>query len=1113
MNHLNFNGKIITFYSYKGGVGRSMSLVNIACLMAKQSKKVLLIDWDLEAPGLHSFFGSSINKEDLGLVDFITKAGEIIKIESQNNEKGYLRFFTENAANYISKEVGVEGSNFKIDIIKAGKLGEGYSDKLNAIHWIDFYKIAPTFFRSFAQFLESRYDYILIDARTGLADTSGVCTMLMPQILVLVFALNNQNINGVIEVAKQSAFYRFDSNDHRRLTIYPLPSRIDNENPKELAKWITTYSERFEGMFKELHLLDICNLENYFNLAKIPYKPAYAYGENIPVIDESTDNDFFISYHYNQFLKLLQDDTSIWDILSPQQLEENRKQANIHFQNGYKFSTNNEFEKAIEEFEKSLELNPDNENALSNLGLAFAKLAETKKGIEAELLYKEAFDKYQRAIAIDPDNYDVQDTPFTNPPIEIIKQGNEALRDYFVHRRKNSGELLNEAKLILLGDSRSGKTSFANRLLGKELPKETDRTQGIDIVIGEYSFPATNGQDFKINTWDFAGQDKYKTLHQLFYTESSLYVMVAEAGNTNIDYDDWFQTAALFGGGSPLILVLNEFKPGIGTGSFDTNYWKKQYPELLKEVFTVNLGTKQNLAAVEEYIQFLSQTLPLTKYSFPSNWAAIRKILNERRNERYITLNEYLKICKDNDLPDRESALILSSVLHKVGDCLHYQRSELLKQYVILKNEWAAEAVYKILDDNIVTEKKFGFFDLSDLDRIWNSVEYTDMRPQLLELMKQFKLAYQLPDKTEFVIPSLLPYTVPAGFSWPDLYSLEIYIEYEFLPKALLTQFIVTRNTDIAGGGTLVWRHGAILKWEDKALAEVSKTKLQGRDAFYIRTQGDNRKEMMTAILKTFRELHSEYKGIKYIEKISCTCEGCRNRENKQHYYDFVNLQFRLEKGKYLVECANSLNTINVVELLENIFVFEEFKKGNGLRLKEDVIRENSQGIRVLKFFLASSNELINERKKIELALDKKNDILRKQGFLIELLIWEDGKHIGKSLRSQDYYNLEIEQCDLFVMLFYSKVGKYAAEEFELVKSLFEKKGIPRICVFQKDKDLPKNQSEEEADSRYDFLKRLNEIEHFPILFDTADRLVNELEDVIDKLLEDADFVKELSVD
>jgi Leucine-rich repeat (LRR) protein len=707
----------------------------------------------------------------------------------------------------------------------------------------------------------------------------------------------------------------------------------------------------------------------------------------------------------------------------------------------------------------------------------------------------------------------VGNNPFTKPPPEIVKKGTKAITEYFEQRKKTGEELLNEVKLILLGDGRSGKTSFAHRLLNKELPNESDRTQGVDIVIGEYGFLLANGKNFKINIWDFAGQDKYKTLHQLFYTESSLYVMVAESGNMTTDYDDWFQTAELFGEGSPLILILNEFKSGMGMGSFDTNYWKKQFPELLKEVFTVNLGTKQNFSATEEYIRLLAQTLPHTKYAFPSNWAAIRRVLNERRNEQYIMLKEYFKICNENNLPEKESALILSSVLHKIGDCLHYQKSELLKQFIILKNEWATEAVYKILDDKTVAEDKCGFFNLSDLARIWNKPEYEDMRPQLLELMKQFKLAYQLPGKEEFVTPPLLPLSNPEDFIWPDEDSLELYIEYEFLPKALLTQFIVTRHADIANGRTLVWRNGVILKWEDEALAEVSKTKLQGRDAFHIRTQGNNRKGMMTVILKTFRELHAEYKGIKYREKVPCNCEGCRTGKNKPHYFDFANLKFRLEKGRYEVECDNSLETVNVMKLPENTFVFEKFQEGYSLQLKENVVRESLPGIRILNLFLASSNQLASERQKIEQALGRKNKLLRKQGFLVELFIWEDGKHVGKSLRSQDNYNLDIEHCNLFAMLFYSKVGKYALEEFKLADSLLEKKGMPIISIFRKDVDLPKDQEKTDADSRYDFLELLKEIEHFPVLFQNTDELVNELESIIDKLLQDEAFVKQLKVE
>jgi MinD-like ATPase involved in chromosome partitioning or flagellar assembly len=50
------NASIVTFYSYKGGVGRSMALANVAVLLARRSLKVLAVDWDLEAPGLEPYF-------------------------------------------------------------------------------------------------------------------------------------------------------------------------------------------------------------------------------------------------------------------------------------------------------------------------------------------------------------------------------------------------------------------------------------------------------------------------------------------------------------------------------------------------------------------------------------------------------------------------------------------------------------------------------------------------------------------------------------------------------------------------------------------------------------------------------------------------------------------------------------------------------------------------------------------------------------------------------------------------------------------------------------------------------------------------------------------------
>ncbi|HFA48450.1 MAG TPA: hypothetical protein ENJ95_05455, partial [Bacteroidetes bacterium] len=667
-------------------------------------------------------------------------------------------------------------------------------------------------------------------------------------------------------------------------------------------------------------------------------------------------------------------------------------------------------------------------------------------------------------------------------------------------QKEKSGEkLLLEAKLILLGDGRAGKTSLANRLLKKPLPTEKDRTEGVDIIIGKYEFPVANNEVFKLHIWDFAGQDKYKPLHQFFYTESSLYVMVADSGNPKTDFDDWMQTAELFGEGSPMVLVLNEFKEGMGRGSFDEGHWRKQFPNLLKEVFLVNLGTKKNFKELEHHIRLLAQTLPHTQHIYPKNWADIRSEL-ESREEQYISLKEYFGICEGHGLPEENSALILSSVLHKIGVCLHYQKNPLLEQFIILKNEWATEAVYKILKDKEVGENKCGFFNHADLERIWSEKEYRYMRPQLLALMQQFKMAYPLPGNQEFVTPYLLPIGRKAGWEWPEAEALELYIEYDFLPKALFTQFIVSRHKDIDEGRTLVWRNGVVLRWPGEALAEITRSKLQGKNAFYIRSQGRNRKGMMTVVLKTFRELHAEYKGIKTKEKVPCNCAGCKSGENNQHYYDYKNLKKRLEHNRSL-DCDESFAEINILQLLENYFIFEKIQRGRPLTLKEKVEYTPPPETKTLKLFLASSAELKEERNEIEIAIGRKNKILRKQNIFIDLMIWEDGKFIGNSFRSQDNYNLEIDECDYFVLLFYSKVGKFTKEEYERAKKRFDENGVPRIKIYQKNIDLPADLSRRDFNSRKDFMDELNEEEHFPEKYKNTDGLVRSLEKDIDKLL------------
>ena len=71
------DGKIVTFYSFKGGTGRTMALANVAWILASNGLKVLVVDWDLDSPGLHRYFHPFLAPAKVaattGIIELITE--------------------------------------------------------------------------------------------------------------------------------------------------------------------------------------------------------------------------------------------------------------------------------------------------------------------------------------------------------------------------------------------------------------------------------------------------------------------------------------------------------------------------------------------------------------------------------------------------------------------------------------------------------------------------------------------------------------------------------------------------------------------------------------------------------------------------------------------------------------------------------------------------------------------------------------------------------------------------------------------------------------------------------------------------------------------------------
>ncbi len=446
---------------------------------------------------------------------------------------------------------------------------------------------------------------------------------------------------------------------------------------------------------------------------------------------------------------------------------------------------------------------------------------------------------------------------------------------------------------------------------------------GVDIQPLFFKLP--NGKKFRLNIWDFAGQGKYQSAHNFFYTHRSLYILVDDTRTLDENeayrtfYYFWLQTAELFGGNSPLLVLHNQkadrVRTGFNLGSFQANF------PFVKDLFQINLGG-ENLNGILELkneIGRWAQKLPHIGDVVPKTWVKVREDIETERQERpYISDERYREICLSHGIVNEEKQSDLSRYFHDLGVFLHFQDHTLLRRDVFLQNQWVIDAVYKILDDPDISIRKRGRFDKSDLFRLWNEGYYSKRRDELLALMLQFELCYQVQETETYIVPQLLPGDIP-NYKLGNVIRLHLMYEYGFMPKGLLYRIIVRLHRHIAQNQLSVWNCGVVLERKD-SFAEI--TESIDRRYISVKATGLRANELVTIINEEFDKLHATYGDrLKVDLKVRCNCELCL-KDSNPHFFNKKNeLDRCLERGIQSIRCFNSFVDINVRGILEGVFV------------------------------------------------------------------------------------------------------------------------------------------------------------------------------------------------
>jgi GTPase SAR1 family protein len=501
---------------------------------------------------------------------------------------------------------------------------------------------------------------------------------------------------------------------------------------------------------------------------------------------------------------------------------------------------------------------------------------------------------------------DVDENPLETPPPEVVKNGVDAIKDYFRQINFQGTDHLYEAKLIIVGEGGAGKTTLASKIIDQTYQlRDEDSTRGIDIT--PWTFLLEGSRPFRVNIWDFGGQEIYHATHQFFLTKRSLYALVADARKEDTDFYYWLSVVDLLSDHSPVLIINNEKQDR--RREIDGGQLRGQFANL-KETLPANLATNRGLPEVLGTIKHYISHLPHIGTRLPKTWVAVREEL-ESDPRNHITLSEYFDICQRSGFTEMSDKLQLSSYLHDLGVVLHFQDDALLRKTIILKPRWGTHAVYKVLDSPIA-RSQYGKFNRADLSSIWAEPEYADMRDELLQLMVNFKLAYRIPDSEFYIAPQLLTLQEPRQTSEADR-ALLLRYEYEFMPKGILTQFIVTMHTLIAEQEH-VWRTGVILTHEG---TEARVVEHYGQRQIQVRVAGRRKRELLTIVTYELDRIHHSYPRLRVNKLVPCNCKTCAS-STLPHFYKFEVLQ-KFWEDRQKVQCQKSYQMVHVGSLLDDI--------------------------------------------------------------------------------------------------------------------------------------------------------------------------------------------------
>lgn len=367
-----------------------------------------------------------------------------------------------------------------------------------------------------------------------------------------------------------------------------------------------------------------------------------------------------------------------------------------------------------------------------------------------------------------------------NPELDAAyKQGIEALKEYL--RAKAEDQIvLNEAKLILIGEGEVGKTSLLGALRGDEWLENRPTTHGVEVDIKSIVLTDNDsGTEITFNGWDFGGQNIYRHTHQLFFTAPAVYLAVwnPRRGPEQCCIDEWVKMVRqrAYDETRPderprILVVATHGGPRERSAHIDEQLLRDEFGDLISGFHHVDSKTGHGLDELKDSIAREAAAIPSVGRSVPTTWKNLLDSLQKQSEQvPYISYKRFRSLCRRHKVAD-ELGITYAAILNELGYLIYYQGDEVLQDTVILKPEYISKAISYVLEDDDAKEQN-GLVEHDRLCQIWNDPDRdkrerfpAELHRIFLRLMDRFDLSYQvaMPNKND-PETSLVAQLVPGG--------------------------------------------------------------------------------------------------------------------------------------------------------------------------------------------------------------------------------------------------------------------------------------------------------------------------------------------------------------